>query len=81
MTYKIITGENSGELSQYSKKENLPTVLILTYQIAEQGVNLPGFDHIINYNIPAFPSSLEQRMGRIDRMNSDLEKIKVCYII
>ena len=81
MTYKIITGENSGELSQYSKKENLPTVLILTYQIAEQGVNLPGFDHIINYNIPAFPSSLEQRMGRIDRMNSDFEKIKVCYII
>ena len=43
-TYKIITGENAYELSDYDGIQNLPTVLILTYQIAEQGVNLPGFD-------------------------------------
>lgn len=80
-TYKIITGNNSGELSKYTGKENLPTVLILTYQVAEQGVNLPGYNYVINYHISAFPSALEQRFGRIDRMNSDFEEINMCFLI
>lgn len=80
-TYKIVTGKNSEELSKYTGKENLPTVLILTYQVAEQGVNLPGYNYVINYHISAFPSALEQRFGRIDRMNSDFEEINMCFLI
>lgn len=81
-TYKIITGDkNRSELKNFSRKENLPTVLILTYQLAEQGLNLPGFNYVINYHIPAFPSSLEQRFGRIDRMNSEFSEIHMCYLI
>ncbi len=67
-TYKVITGENSYELNKFSREENLPTVLIVTFQIAEQGVNLPGFNYVINYHIHGTPSKLEQRFGRIDRM-------------
>jgi len=70
-TYYIVTGENREELSYFSRVSNLPTVLILTCQIAEQGINLPGFNYVVNYNIPAYPSSLEQRFGRIDRMGSN----------
>lgn len=83
-TYKIVTGENSSELSRYSKRSNLPTVLILTYQIAEQGVNLPGYNYVINYHISAFPSALEQRFGRIDRMGkhgSVFQEINMCFLI
>ena len=81
-TYRVVTGENAGELSNYSDPDgNLPTVLILTYQIAEQGVNLPGYNHVINYHISAFPSALEQRFGRIDRMNSKFEKIYMYFLI
>lgn len=82
-TYTIVTGENRQQLSSFSKdKENeLPTVLILTYQIAEQGINLPGFNYIVNYHISSFPSALEQRYGRIDRLNSNHEKIYNCFLI
>lgn len=81
-TYKIITGENAYELSNYKGTSNLPSVLILTYQIAEQGVNLPGFNHVVNYHISAFPSALEQRFGRIDRMGqSESEEINMCFLV
>ncbi len=71
-TYYVVTGENREELSYFSKvSSNMPTVLILTYQIAEQGINLPSFNYVINYHISAFPSALEQRFGRIDRMGKN----------
>lgn len=83
-TYKIVTGDNNYELDKYKGHDNLPTVLILTYQIAEQGVNLPGYNYVINYHISAFPSALEQRFGRIDRMGkkgSMFPEINMCFLI
>lgn len=83
-TYKVVTGKNGDELEQYEGHNNLPTILILTYQIAEQGVNLPGYNYVINYHISAFPSALEQRFGRIDRMGksgSIFPEINMCFLI
>lgn len=81
LTYYIVTGRNTQELLDFSAKIGLPTVLILTYQIAEQGLNLPGYNHIINYHIPAYPSALEQRYGRIDRLDSASEAIFNCFLL
>lgn len=84
-TFAKVTGENSWELASYSgktKSDNLPQILIVSYQLAEQGVNLPGFNHIINYHIPAYPAALEQRYGRIDRLTKDgYEQIFNCFIL
>ncbi|MCL2190310.1 MAG: SNF2-related protein [Defluviitaleaceae bacterium] len=83
-SYYVVTGENAEELVHFTGTENLPTVLIMTYQISEQGVNLPGFNHVINYHISSFPSALEQRYGRIDRMGkkgNTFDKIYMCYLI
>ena len=80
-TYKVITGSNGYELYDYSKISDLPTVLILTYQIAEQGINLPGYNYVVNYHVSAFPSALEQRFGRIDRMGThgSCLEINMCF--
>jgi len=85
-TYAKVTGENSWELARYSGKtksdEDLPQILIVSYQLAEQGVNLPGFNHIINYHVPAYPAALEQRYGRIDRLTKDgYKQIFNCFIL
>lgn len=79
---KVITGENSFEVSKYTlQREDLPVVLIMTYQIAEQGVNLPGYNYVVNYHIPKFPASLEQRFGRVDRMGSKHDAIYMVYLL
>lgn len=70
-TVKVVTGSNAEELADFKGLTNLPTVLIMTYQIAEQGVNLPGYNYVVNYHIPAYPAALEQRFGRIDRMGKN----------
>lgn len=80
----VVTGENSSELEKFKGYSDLPTVLILTYQIAEQGVNLPGYNYVVNYHISAFPSSLEQRFGRIDRMGkngSAFDEIHMSFLV
>lgn len=70
-------------LSRYTGTgpDKLPRILILTYQIAEAGVNLPGFNYVVNYHISGFPSALEQRFGRIDRRDSRHRKIHACYLL
>ncbi|GMK39089.1 hypothetical protein PCCS19_21430 [Paenibacillus sp. CCS19] len=80
-TYYVVTGRNPRELTDFSRQDNLPTVLILTYQIAEQGINLPGYNHIVNYHVSAYPSALEQRYGRIDRLNSKSDAIYNCFLV
>jgi superfamily II DNA or RNA helicase len=81
LTYYMVTGRNPRELTDFSRSVNLPTVLILMYQIAEQGINLPGYNHIVNYHISALPSVLEQRYGRIERLNSKSEAINNCFLV
>lgn len=78
---EVVAGANHKLLSDYrdSDPRGLPTVLIINYQIGEQGVNLPGYNHVINYHIPASPSSLEQRFGRIDRLDSTSEEINIYF--
>ena len=80
-SYKIVTGK-SEDLKPFQRKDvPLPTVLIITYQLAEQGVNLPGYSHVVNVHIPANPSALEQRFGRIDRMDSNYKEIKMHFCL
>ncbi len=77
ISYAIINAKTIGidnySLKQFGentvgKNSNLPDVLIINYQIAEAGINLPGYNYVVNYHIPKYPAALEQRFGRIDRM-------------
>ena len=83
--YYSVNGKISREMgilpTNFSGKNDLPDILILTYQMAEQGGNLPGYNYVVNYHISAFPASLEQRFGRVDRMGSLYPDIHICYLI
>lgn len=59
----------------------LPRIVVVNYQVGEVGINLPYYNYVINYHIPAFPSSLEQRYGRIDRLTSRYSEIHIGYLI
>lgn len=61
--------------------KSCPDILIMTYTIAEQGVNLPEYNYVINYHIPANPASLEQRFGRVDRLDSPYQDIHMIYLL
>ena len=74
LTYICVNGNSESQIEKFSSNglgdKVLPDVLIITYQIAEAGVNLPGYNYVINYHIPGYPSAIEQRFGRIDRMGN-----------
>lgn len=89
-SYKIFNSKTNEKLDIYKEKvehdsTKLPRVFIITYQIAEAGIDLPSFNCIINYYISQFPSSLEQRFGRIDRLDIDgnviYEEITMTYLL
>lgn len=79
----VVTGKNKDELFEYSGEfpTKNPKILILTYQIADKGVNLQSFDYVINYHISALPSCLEQRFGRIDRPRIKPQDVHMCYLV
>ena len=92
LTYVVINGKSDHKIGEFSHNGSgesvdkcpLPDIIIVTAKIGEAGVNLPGYDYVINYHISGFPSVLEQRFGRIDRMgnakNGTLyESINVVY--
>lgn len=77
---------NASNLKKYSKEseENnikIPDILIVTWQVAQVGVNLPTYNYVINYHIPPVPGYLEQRYGRIDRLNSEKNPLHNIYYL
>ena len=49
-----INGQSENRATSFSHngtEKPLPDIIIITYQIAEQGVNLPGYNYVINYHI------------------------------
>ena len=93
MSYVSINGQSKEKIGNYThngtpedgRERKLPDILIITYQIAEAGVNLPGYNYVINYHIPAYPAALEQRFGRIDRMGkkegTQYEAVNMVYLL
>ena len=77
-----IFADKKWKLKTYEKDfEAAPTVLILNYQIGEAGINLPAYDHVIHWYISPYPSRLEQRYGRIDRMTSRHDNLYTCFVL
>lgn len=79
----VVTADNREKLTEYQQEDpnELPHVLIVTAGIAEEGLNLPGYNYVINYYISSSVASLEQRFGRVDRLESRHDNIHACYLL
>lgn len=71
----IINGNRSDD------SVKIPDILIVNYQIAEVGINLPTFNYVINYNISPNYGRLEQRFGRIDRLGTKYETLNNIFLL
>lgn len=86
-TFCVVTGKTANrrellrKFSTTDSKVSIPDVLIITYKISEQGIDLPSYNYTVNYHIPATPSQLEQRFGRIDRLNSTHNELNTCFLL
>ena len=52
--------------------------MLLTSEIASEGVDLQFCSLLINYDLPWNPMKIEQRIGRIDRIGQRAEKVLIC---
>ncbi|MEK3795557.1 DEAD/DEAH box helicase [Paenibacillus sp. FSL R7-0204] len=71
-------GKMKTNLGEY---ENVRFLVIID-KLATVGLNLPTFNHIVNYELPFTPADIEQRFGRIDRITGqdhyDLHMVYFC---
>jgi hypothetical protein len=55
--------------------------ILLSSEVAAEGVDLQFSSLVINYDLPWNPSRIEQRIGRIDRIGQEAEKILIWNLI
>ena len=56
-----------------SKKERI----MLSSEVGSEGVDLQFCHGLVNYDLPWNPMRIEQRIGRIDRLGQEAEKVKI----
>ena len=62
------------------KSESGPKIL-LSSEVASEGVDLQFSSVLINYDLPWNPAKIEQRIGRIDRIGQEAENILIWNFI
>lgn len=60
-----------------ASKENDKFDMLITTDILAEGINLHRANVIINYDLPWNPTRIMQRVGRINRVGSDFDRIYV----
>ena len=54
--------------------------VLLTSEVASEGVDLQFSRVVINYDLPWNPMKIEQRIGRIDRIGQKADSIEICNL-
>ena len=63
-----------------SFKNDSTISVLLSSEVASEGVDLQFSRLLVNYDLPWNPMKVEQRIGRIDRIGQKAEKISVCNL-
>ncbi|MEJ8554182.1 helicase-related protein [Tepidibacter sp. Z1-5] len=81
---KQIDTDNSDNISRDINsvdKDGTISALLITDKSGSTGVNLGNFDVVINLSLPWTSANLEQRFGRIDRINNSIKTKKMYYFL
>jgi len=71
-TWKTITREETKTLFRNRKAE-----IMLCTDAAAEGLNFQFCGALVNYDMPWNPMKVEQRIGRIDRLGQEFERIRI----
>ena len=55
--------------------------ILLSSEVASEGVDLQFCSLVVNYDLPWNPAKIEQRIGRIDRIGQESEKILIWNLV
>jgi len=62
-------------------RTNLRSRVLLSSEVASEGVDLQFSRVVINYDLPWNPMKVEQRIGRVDRLGQEADKISVWSLL
>ena len=75
----LIMGDMSDrkwEVVQQFRQDEGPSVL-LSSEVGSEGIDLQHCRFLVNYDLPWNPMRVEQRIGRLDRLNQKAERISI----
>lgn len=62
-------------------KNNPHCRILLSSQVGSEGLDFQFCDTVVNWDLPWNPMIVEQRIGRIDRLGQESEKIKIFNLV
>lgn len=83
---KLLTGETDPDtreriIKDFAPKANKapfvskPIDILVSTDILSEGQNLQDANYVVNYDLPWNPMKIVQRVGRVDRLNSDFDVV------
>ncbi|EDX85219.1 Helicase conserved C-terminal domain protein [Synechococcus sp. PCC 7335] len=69
-------GDRKWEVVQQFRQPEGPSVL-LSSEVGSEGIDLQHCRFLVNYDLPWNPMRVEQRIGRLDRLNQKAERISI----
>jgi superfamily II DNA or RNA helicase len=73
-------GDEKDEIIAYFK-DSVDCNILISSEVGSEGIDLQFASIEINYDLPWNPMRLEQRIGRIDRIGQEAQKIRILHFI
>lgn len=75
----IAVPERERRIDEFLENENIK--VLLTSEVGGEGIDLQKASVVINYDLPWNPMVVEQRIGRIDRIGQEAERLIIANLI